>query len=80
MGRYLQRNDRPAQTQNVTGAGGRDRRWIGVARQVGSTRGGGVSGLLALICFVAGQNIATIVFAALALIFLVYCITKTSRS
>ena len=80
MGRYLQRNDRPAQTQKTIGAGGRDRRWIGVARQVGSTRGGGV-GLLALICWVAGQNIAFIVFAALALIFcLVYCITKTSRS
>ena len=31
-----------AQTQKTLGAGGRDRRWIGVARQVGSTRGGGV--------------------------------------
>ena len=42
MGRYLQRNDHPAQTQKLLGAGGRDRRWAGVARQVGSTRGGGV--------------------------------------
>ena len=32
-------------------------------------RGVGVSGLLALICWVAGQNIATIVFVAIALIF-----------
>ena len=58
----------PAQTQNVLGAGGRDRRWAGVARQVGSTRGG-VSCLLTLICFGAQQYIATIVFGALALIF-----------
>ena len=28
--------------KRLLGAGGRDRRWVGVARQVGSTRGGGV--------------------------------------
>ena len=42
----------------------------GVARQVGSTRGGGCSGLLALICYVAEQWVATVVFGALVLIFL----------
>ena len=39
---HLQRKYYPAQTQKTLGAGGRDRRWVGVARQVGSTRVGGV--------------------------------------
>ena len=43
-------------------------------------RGAGLSCLLALICYVAGQNTATAVFVAIGLIFLVHCITKTSRS
>ena len=63
MGRYLQRKYYPAQTQNVTGAGGRDNeRKFGVARQVGTTRDGAF-GLLVLICYVAKQNVALLVFA-----------------
>ena len=74
MGRYLQRKYYPAQTQKVTGAGGRDDglEW----RVKWGQRGAGLSCLLALICYVAGQNTATAVLVAIGLIFLVHCITK----
>ena len=42
-------------------------------------RGTGASGLLVLVCWIAGQDIASIVFGALVLIFFVRCITKTYR-
>ena len=43
-------------------------------------RGVGVSGLVGLICFLAGQWIATFVFGTLLRLYLpVYCFTKTSR-
>ena len=80
MGRYLQRKYYPAQTQKLLGQEVETDDGLEWRVKWGQ-RGAGVSGLLALICFVARQNIATIVFGALVLVyFLVYCITKTSRS
>ena len=43
-------------------------------------RGTGAFLLLVLICFVLRQIAATVIFCALTLYLLVYCITKTSRS
>ena len=68
MDRYLQRNDRPAQTQKLLGQEVETDDGLEWRVKWGQ-RGAGVSGLLAMICWVAGQYIAAIVFAAIVFIF-----------
>ena len=75
MGRYLQRKYYPAQTQKLLGQEVETDDGLEWRVKWGQ-RGAGVSGLLALICFIAGQNIAFIVFGALWAYFCWYIVLQ----